>query len=57
MYHQCTNSRIIVKVVGGSQIMDSAVLGYLIFPVLLFLLLRIPLKAAKRGGTPGVRVE
>ncbi|MEJ2076707.1 MAG: oligopeptide transporter, OPT family [Acidobacteriota bacterium] len=39
------------------QILNSAWLGYLIFPVLLLLLLRIPLKAASKGGAPGVKVE
>lgn len=32
-------------------------LGMIIFPVLLFLLVKIPLNAARKGGTPGVKVE
>ena len=32
-------------------------LALLIFPFLLYLLVRIPLNAAEKGGTPGVRVD
>lgn len=36
---------------------DNPWFGMLIFPVLLFLLLKIPLNAAKKGGGPSVKVD
>ncbi|GAB4231115.1 MAG: oligopeptide transporter, OPT family [Acidobacteriota bacterium] len=37
--------------------LDSAWLGFLIFPVLLYVLVTIPLRAAQRGAAPKVRIE
>ncbi len=39
------------------RIWDSAWLGFLIFPVLLYVLVWIPLKAARSGDAPQVKIE
>jgi uncharacterized oligopeptide transporter (OPT) family protein len=39
------------------QIASNPWLGMLIFPVLVYLLVKIPLKASQKEGTPGVKLE
>lgn len=39
------------------RFMESSWLGFLIFPVVLYLLIKVPLNAAKKGGAPGIRID